>query len=179
MERDTDLAALTGALVVYTLAEAKSALAQPGLKTLDTSGVERLDTSGALFLCGLRDAGVQLTGTRAEHARLLDLVCRLDVEPLPDPARVARARQFVMDIGKGADEFYRDSVDVVAFVGLAAEATLRSLVRPRFLRVAAISRQVEETGVNALPIIALMAVMISIVIGYQGVAQLRPYGARS
>jgi phospholipid/cholesterol/gamma-HCH transport system permease protein len=35
---------------------------------------------------------------------------------------------------------------------------------------------VAETGVNALPIVGLMAVMISVVIGYQGVAQLRPYG---
>ena len=33
-----------------------------------------------------------------------------------------------------------------------------------------------ETGIHALPIIGLMAVMIAIVIGYQGVAQLRPYG---
>jgi phospholipid/cholesterol/gamma-HCH transport system permease protein len=39
-----------------------------------------------------------------------------------------------------------------------------------------ISRQIAETGINALPIVGLMAVMISIVIGYQGVAQLRPYG---
>ncbi len=39
-----------------------------------------------------------------------------------------------------------------------------------------LSRQIAETGINALPIIGLMAVMISIVIGYQGVAQLRPYG---
>src|SRR5208282_1858773 len=29
---------------------------------------------------------------------------------------------------------------------------------------------------QALPIIGLMAVMIAVVIGYQGVAQLRPYG---
>jgi phospholipid/cholesterol/gamma-HCH transport system permease protein len=40
----------------------------------------------------------------------------------------------------------------------------------------AISRQVAETGIDALPIIGLMAIMISIVIGYQAVAQLRPYG---
>jgi len=32
-----------------------------------------LDTPGALFLCGLRDKGVKLTGIRAEHQALLDL----------------------------------------------------------------------------------------------------------
>src|SRR5204863_6701886 len=40
-----------------------------------------------------------------------------------------------------------------------------------------ISRHVAETGINALPIIGLMAFMISVVIGYQGVAQLRAYGS--
>jgi phospholipid/cholesterol/gamma-HCH transport system permease protein len=45
------------------------------------------------------------------------------------------------------------------------------------LRLASITRQIAETGINAVPIIGLMAVMISVVIAYQGVAQLRPYGA--
>jgi len=33
-----------------------------------------------------------------------------------------------------------------------------------------------ETDIQALPIIVMMAVMIAIVIGYQGVTQLRPFG---
>src|SRR5213078_4688476 len=37
-------------------------------------------------------------------------------------------------------------------------------------------RHIDETGIHALPIVGLMAIMISVVIGYQGVAQLRPYG---
>src|SRR5213078_4765624 len=37
-------------------------------------------------------------------------------------------------------------------------------------------RHIDETGIHALPIVGLMAVMISVVIGYQGIAQLRPYG---
>jgi phospholipid/cholesterol/gamma-HCH transport system permease protein len=50
------------------------------------------------------------------------------------------------------------------------------LIHPHSLRLPSISRQVARTGIDALPIIGLMAVMISVVIGYQGVAQLRPYG---
>jgi phospholipid/cholesterol/gamma-HCH transport system permease protein len=113
---------------------------------------------------------------RPEHAALLDLICGLDANPLPRPKQISRAREFVIGIGKGADEFWRDTLDIIAFVGRATNATIRSLANPRYLRLAAISRQVEETGVNALPIVGLMAIMISIVIGYQGVAQLRPYG---
>ena len=49
-------------------------------------------------------------------------------------------------------------------------------VRTTTSQTPASSRQVAETGIDALPIIGLMAIMISVVIGYQGVAQLRPYG---
>ena len=171
-----DRVAFTGALVIHTLTAAKAALAQRRPRTVDLSELESLDTPGAMFVCGLRDAGVQVVGARAEHAALLDLVCGLDVAPIPAPKQVSRASEFAIELGRGAEEFLRDAIDVVAFVGRAAEATARSLVHPRCLRLAAISRQVEETGVNALPIIGLMAIMISIVIGYQGVAQLRPYG---
>src|SRR5204862_5172154 len=51
-----------------------------------------------------------------------------------------------------------------------------ALIHAHLLRLPSISRQVAETGINSLPIIGLMAVMIGVVIGYQGVAQLRPYG---
>ncbi|PYM41803.1 MAG: ABC transporter permease, partial [Candidatus Rokuibacteriota bacterium] len=87
-----------------------------------------------------------------------------------------RWRQFIIGLGRGADEAWHDTGDVITFIGRAASAVGNVLIHPRSLRLPAISRQIEETGVNALPIIGLMAVMISIVIGYQGVAQLRPYG---
>jgi phospholipid/cholesterol/gamma-HCH transport system permease protein len=79
-------------------------------------------------------------------------------------------------VGRGGDEAWRDTVDIVTFVGRAASAVGQALIHPHLLRLPSISRQVAETGINALPIVGLMAVMISVVIGYQGVAQLRPYG---
>ena len=180
LQGDGERARMAGALVIRTLASAKAAFDQRAggrkLESLDLSGLESLDTPGALFLCDLRASGVQLAAARREHASLLELVCGLDLAPLPRTKEVSRAREFVAGIGRGADEFWHDTLDVIAFVGRAAEATLRAVFHPRYLRLAAIARQVEETGVNALPIVGLMAIMISIVIGYQGVAQLRPYG---
>ena len=49
-------------------------------------------------------------------------------------------------------------------------------MHPSLLRPAAISKQISEIGIKALPIVGVMAIMISIVIGYQGLVQLRPYG---
>jgi len=171
---------LAGALDISTLAETRQALKrwpkQGASRSLDVAGLERLDTPGALFLCGLRDKGVKLIGVRPPHQALLDLICKLDLKPLPKVESVPRWRAFVIQIGKSADDAWRDMLDLIGFVGRASSWTVRTLLHPGTLRPASIARHVAETGIQALPIIGLMAVMIAIVIGYQGVAQLRPYG---
>ena len=175
-----DHLALEGVLDIRTLTAAEAALQhwqqQRKSRALDIGKLRDIDTPGALFLCELRAKGVELTGIRAEHKSLLDLICGLELKPLPKPATVPRWRQFVIDIGKGADDAWRDTLDVITFIGRAASATSHALMHPGSLPLPAISRQVAETGVNALPIVGVMAIMISVVIGYQGVAQLRPYG---
>jgi len=184
VQADGDRLALEGVLDIRTLADARAALGQwlgrrakgRARVALDVGRLSGLDTPGALFLCGLGEKGVDVTSVRAEHQSLLDLVCNLDLEPLPKPPEVPRWRQTIVDLGKGADEAWRDTLDVITFVGRAASAIGLALRHPRSLRFPSISRQVRETGIDALPIIGLMAVMISVVIGYQGVAQLRPYG---
>jgi phospholipid/cholesterol/gamma-HCH transport system permease protein len=178
---DGDRLALAGVLDIRTLAAAenslKQRLKQRKTRTLDLGNLSSLDSPGALFLCALRDKGVELTGVRAEHKALLDLICGLGLKALPKVAAVPRWREVIIGLGKGADDAWHDTLDIITFVGRAASATLHALIRPRDLRLASVSRQIAETGIDALPIIGLMAVMISVVIAYQGVAQLRPYGA--
>lgn len=174
--------ALEGVLDIHSIERVRAALGswlhQRRARTLDLGQLGSLDTPGAMFLCELRDQHVVLTDVRAEHQQLLDLVGGLERKALSKPEPLARWREFVMQIGKGAENFLRDSYDVVVFVGRSMEALVGVLLRPWRLRPASISRQIAETGINALPIVGLMAVMIAVVIGYQGMAQLRPWGGQ-
>jgi phospholipid/cholesterol/gamma-HCH transport system permease protein len=173
---DAERWALAGVLDIHTLSEARSALQSQRSRVLDLSNLGGLDTPGALFLCELRDKGMRLASVQPEHQALLDLICGLKHQPLPRPRGVARWRQLVMQLGKGADDAWHDALAIVGFVGRVAHTFGHVLRHPSLLRPAAISRHVGETGIDALPIIGLMAILISVVIGYQGVAQLRPYG---
>jgi len=177
---DGDSLALAGALEITTLDEARSALKKWSRhvqsRTLNIAKLDSLDTPGALFLCGLQDKGVKLAGIRAEHKSLLDLICGLDLKPIPQVESTPRWCQLVVQLGKGSHDFRREAIDLTTFIGRAANWTVCSLLHPGCLRPAAISRHITETGIQALPIIGLMAIMIAIVIGYQGVAQLRPFG---
>jgi len=172
--------AMSGSLVIATLATARDSLKswpQHGTSsTLDVSGITRMDTPGALFLSALRELGVSLTGIRPEHQTLFDLIDSLELKRLPAVATVPRWRQMVTALGKGAHDLRHEAFSLITFVGCVASWLVDAAVHPTTLRPSAISRHVRETGIQALPIIGLMAVMIAIVIGYQGVAQLRKYG---
>lgn len=172
--------ALAGGLEITTLAYVKKALQQrlgSGLvSVLDLGQLDSLDTSGALFLCGLRDQGVELADVRAEHQVLLDFIGGLDLRPLPSVVTIPRWRRMISRIGKATYHARRETFDTLTFIGRTTHWTLNTLIHPRRWRPVSIARHIAETGIYALPIIGLMAVMIAIVIGYQGVAQLRPYG---
>jgi phospholipid/cholesterol/gamma-HCH transport system permease protein len=173
---------IQGSLDLTTLGEARRALGHwlrqgpTGHRRLDLGELQQLDTPGALFLCDLRAKQVDFSRVQAQHKALLDLVCGLDLKPLPKPKEMPRWRQLVVQLGKGADEAVRDMIDITTFLGRAASETVIALAHPLRLRFPAISRHISETGIDALPIVGLMAVMISIVIAYQSVVQLRPYG---
>lgn len=177
---DGDRLALAGVLEMATLAEARNCLKkeskQGPSRVLDIAGIDSMDTPGALFLCGLRDKGVELTGIRAEHQALLDLICTLDLKPLSKVKAVPRWRQVITRLGKVTHDARHEAIDLITFIGRAASWTLNALIHPHCLRPAAIARHVAETGMHALPIIGVMAIMMAVVLGYQGVAQLRPFG---
>src|SRR5437762_11912325 len=163
---DGDRMSLEGALDIRTLAEATRSFKKWRTKhksrVLDLGKLRNLDTPGALLLCGLRDRGVELTGVRAEHKSLLDLIGGLELKPQAKLESVSRGRQFVIQLGKAADDAWHDMLDVITFVGRATSLIGHALIHPRSLRLASISRHILETGVHALPIVGLMAVMISI-----------------
>jgi phospholipid/cholesterol/gamma-HCH transport system permease protein len=174
--------ALDGVLDIHSLDLAKRGLGQwlrqRKSRALDLRKLSGLDTPGAMFLCELRDQHVELTGVSAEHQELLDLVCGLERKALPKPPAVPRWREFITQLGKSTDDLWHDTYDVIAFVGRSINALGRALIHPSLLRPASISRQIAETGINALPIVGVMAIMISFVIGYQGLVQLRPFGGQ-
>ena len=177
---DGEHLAVEGVLDIRTLTDARAALGksikQHKPRALDIAGLTGLDTPGALFLCGLRAKNVELTGVRPEHKALLDLVCGLDLKPLPKVPFVPRWKELIIQLGRGAHDARLETIEVITFMGQVASELAKALLHPRHLRFASISRQVSETGINALPIVGLMAIMIAIVIAYQGVVQLRPYG---
>jgi len=66
---------------------------------------------------------------------------------------------------------------VLAFFGRIAAVLGESFSHPRMLRMPSIVRHIHETGVTAIPIVSLIAFLISVVVAYLGAQQLSKFGA--
>jgi phospholipid/cholesterol/gamma-HCH transport system permease protein len=70
-----------------------------------------------------------------------------------------------------------EAARVFAFFGRIATVIGESFRRPRVLRLPSIARHIHETGVTAIPIVSLIAFLISVVVAYLGAQQLSKFGA--
>jgi phospholipid/cholesterol/gamma-HCH transport system permease protein len=66
---------------------------------------------------------------------------------------------------------------VLAFFGRITAVLGHSFTHPRVLRLPSIVRHIHETGVTAIPIVSLIAFLISVVVAYLGAQQLSKFGA--
>jgi phospholipid/cholesterol/gamma-HCH transport system permease protein len=62
-------------------------------------------------------------------------------------------------------------------LGLFLARLARSVLHPRQFRLTSLVHHCQEVGVKAVPIVAVMAFLIGVVLAFQGAAQLRQFGA--
>jgi phospholipid/cholesterol/gamma-HCH transport system permease protein len=152
--------------------------------TLDLAQIDRLDTAGAwLLLRTEQDLTAQ--GNAVEMRNL-----RPSFEPLIDQVRaagtVAPARHprpahhtiagFIAHIGEISLGLIARAYSILGFFGLVSATTLRLARHPRRLSITALVVQMEQSGLNALPIVGLINFLIGVVVAYQGSDYLRFYG---
>jgi phospholipid/cholesterol/gamma-HCH transport system permease protein len=169
-----------------TLHDDLSGLADPapGARLrLDLSGVTRLDTAGAAAILRLRDrlaasgGALDIVGASAAQGRMLDLVAARRFAPAVPEARPPALRTAVERLGLATVEGLRTAAALTAFLGQTVVVLAATLVRPWRLRLTPLVFHLGEVGLGAVPIVALMAFLIGVVLAFQGATQLRQFGA--
>ncbi|WP_353860642.1 MlaE family lipid ABC transporter permease subunit [Azospirillum formosense] len=154
-----------------------------GAVSLDLSRLDAMDTVGAYLLSALSDRlkaaghGVDLAAIRPEHAALFEAVREVG----PPPVERAETHHPILDMlertGRTAVDGLREGRDLLSFLGLIAITFGRLIVNPRRLRFRSVMFHIEQTGLNALPILGLLSFLIGVVLAFQGADQLRRFGA--
>jgi phospholipid/cholesterol/gamma-HCH transport system permease protein len=182
--------AAAGEWLISTAAELDrrlSAIQLPSGKrvTLDLAGIDRLDSAGAWLLLrtehdlAARGNAVEIRNLRSNFTPLLDQVRAggMVVPALhPRPAHHTIAG-FLARIGRISLGLVARAYSLLGFFGLVCIIAGSLLLRPGRLRITALVAQMEQTGVNALPIVGLLSFLIGVVLAYQGADQLRRFGA--
>jgi phospholipid/cholesterol/gamma-HCH transport system permease protein len=150
---------------------------------IDLAALDALDTAGAWLLHqlerNLESLGwrVELAGLREGHAALLAEIGRLQAPP---PAPAAEINPFVRvlaNLGRNTLAAGAEAARLLSFYGQTVLTLARVLLRPSRLRLTSLTHHLEQTCVNALPVVGLISFLIGIVMAYQGADQLRRFGA--
>lgn len=145
----------------------------------DVASVTDLDSAGiALYHLTIRtfeQANIfsQLIGLKGEHGKLYRLLYPKTIEKTAPPVPPS----FLYALGSETHRYIRGIKGFLAFLGEAFILLFYTLFHPSQIRYRSIVVHIYTTGAQALPIIAISAFLIGVVVAYQSAVQLQKFGA--
>jgi phospholipid/cholesterol/gamma-HCH transport system permease protein len=169
---------------VGTLArELERARLPRGPLRVDASRLTALDTAGAMLLLrALRASGEpfevhRIEGLEAPARELLALATAKQTDATPRRERQASFHALLERTGAGVVHLWLTTRELLGFVGLTMVTLGRLLLGRRRLRLTSTVYHMEQVGLDAVPIVALLTFMVGAVVAFVGATALRDYGA--
>ena len=144
--------------------------------TYDLSGITHLDTAGALILHKALKQNIKLENLQSKHQVIIDLVNEIQVIPADIREDINPIKKLVISIGKSVINNGGAIAEFISFLGQACFKFAQSIRYLNRLRFKSVLHYITTAGIEAMPLISIIAFVISIVIAYQAQAQLRPLG---
>ena len=158
--------------------------------SIDTRNLTALDLSGAWRLrefvkqAQASGAKVVFRGPQPDQLRLIESTLKGERpvcdQPLPVPHEHGLApltEAGLAEIGLFSVREWRDLMAALAFLGRIFASVGGAATSLKRLRPISIARHIYDTGITAMPITALIAFLISVIIAYMSAQQLRRFGA--
>ena len=147
----------------------------PARLTVDASQLAELDSAAALALLSRLPPAAQWSGLAPNDTRILEQVrTRIEGVPALPPHRDTGLLEAT---GRRANAFAKVAHGHLAFLGAAVVGLATSLLNPRRVRLRELSAQFEQVCLNAIPVVALVTLLIGIVVTYLLGLQAKQYGA--
>jgi len=153
---------------------------------VDLNGLGALDTAGASLLVELLgperiEQSAEQTDcslSAADRALLKTVYRSLNDFCVPEKApEEATGIQVLARIGAAVDAVWLDSKQLLGFIGLILETFAHSIFRPKRWRVTPMVAHIEQTGLDAAPIVALLTFLVGAVVAFLGATVLKSFGA--
>lgn len=174
---------MSGHLLIDTLMQLEDSTVfqdMAGVAEIDIADVVQMDTAGAWFLLDQKQRAtgtLEVVGATDAQAQLIKTV---DLN-MPPEAGAAEKDVTIADhfeaFGRRLTRGALMAVEMVSFLGQVIGTVGGIILHPRRLRLTSVVHHCQEIGISAVPIVALMAFLIGVVLAFQGSAQLRQFGA--
>ncbi|MFY2763655.1 MlaE family lipid ABC transporter permease subunit [Arenimonas sp. MALMAid1274] len=147
---------------------------------IDGRDISRLDSAGAMMLSryavkvGLGLATVEVQPQYASLTGTVQSICE-------NPGRKRRKgtgfNEMLARMGYAVEDYTREILALVAFLGLTLKTTLGVILRPARFRLTPTVHHMEQVGLDAVPLVLLLSFMVGAVIAFLGATVLRDFGA--
>ncbi|WP_291831416.1 ABC transporter permease [Marinobacter sp.] len=153
-----------------------------GAVKLDLNQLDRVDTAGAALIVKLVGAEALLAALDSdvlaeEQLQLLKAVAQAMTQGTYQPPSINPVRQFLAQIGQKVTAIARLVWILAGFIGQTLATLFYILPRPRRWRFTPFVAAVHDTGLNALPIVALLTFLVGAVVAFLGATVLDDFGA--
>lgn len=153
---------------------------------IDLNDLGALDTAGASLLVELLGPAriehsaeqTDCTLAAADRALLKTVYRSLNdfCVPIKEPEEAAGI-QVLARIGRAVDTVWQDAMKLLGFIGLILETFARGIWRPKRWRLTPMVAHIEQTGLDAAPIVALLTFLVGAVVAFLGATVLKSFGA--
>lgn len=155
------------------------ATAPTALQRIDARGCERLDTLGVLQLLRFaerRSLPFTCFQFNADQQALVSAIENVH-DQRPQRKKEYGVRAMLGRIGFGLVENSREVMALISFMGEVQIKLLRLFKEPRRFRLTATVHHMEQIGLDAVPLVALLSFMVGAVLAFLGAMVLADFGA--
>ena len=160
------------------------AMELPNGHSVNLATINALDTAGASLLVDLLGARQlhelteQTPGLSNERQELLRLVANAMASPEGEKAlRSNPITEFLAGVGEKIEDFWHQQRLLIGFTGQILATLASILATPWRWRITSLVAHVHQTGLNALPIVALLTFLVGAVVAFLGATILDDFGA--
>ncbi len=178
---DPGLIRLSGTWTLKTaLAAAEVLRGVPDTLTgIDATGIEKMDSAGVLQVLRVAhraDLGEDALQFRPDHQAL---VCTIEevADDRPRPKRDFGVLAALERLGVSVHATGHNIKALCSFLGENLVKAARLVKEPRRFRLTATVHQMEQVGLDAVPLVALLSYLVGAVIAFLGSTILRDFGA--
>ncbi|WP_375738748.1 MlaE family lipid ABC transporter permease subunit [Pseudomonas boanensis] len=152
---------------------------------VDLSALGSLDTAGAALIVELlgvsrmADLDATMPNLPAERRALLQTVATamaLGGKEAKAPRRSALI-ELLENIGKAVQGLWEQALALLGFTGVVLSSMFTILLLPGRWRITSLVTHLEQSGLNAVPIVALLTFLVGAVVAFLGATILADFGA--